>query len=114
MNDKDFVRETDPVAAAPQKTVEHKPLAAGPVVGVIIVIIVLILGGLYFLGQRVAREGFFEPTAEEIQATPDEALNALTEIGTSDEVPAIETDLNATPLENLDAELNSIGKEFSF
>lgn len=87
---------------------------AGPVIGSIIVIIVLVLGGLYFIGQKVTKEGVFEPGPEEILNAPDLTLETLKEQGTSDEVSAIEEDLDATMLEDLDAELQDIESELNF
>lgn len=87
---------------------------AGPIVGSIVVITVLVLGGLYFIGKKVNEGGLLEPSAAEIQNAPDELLHTLKTQGTSDEVNAIEEDLNATELENLDAELQDIEAELNF
>jgi len=87
---------------------------AGPIAGSIVVIIVLVLGGLYFIGKKVNDEGLLGPTTEEIQRAPDETLEMLQEQGTSDEVSAIEEDLDATILDDLDAELESIETELNF
>ena len=96
--------------AAPQT----KGSQAGPVIGSIIVIIVLVLGGLYFIGQKVSKDGIFEPSPEEILNESDLILETLENQGTSDEVSAIEEDLNATILEDLDAELQNIESELNF
>ncbi|MAG12540.1 hypothetical protein CL630_01880 [bacterium] len=86
----------------------------GPIIGSIVIIIVLVLGGLYFIGEKVNDEGLFEPSMEEIQKAPDEILGTLQEQGASDAVEEIEEDLDATILDNLDAELQNIEVELNF
>jgi len=86
---------------------ERGQKSAGPVIGIIIIVLVLVFGGLYFWGKRVTQE----PTPEAIMNMPDSQLETLGTQNTSDEVTAIEEDLNATDLENLDAELGDIEKE---
>jgi uncharacterized protein HemX len=74
--------------------------SAGPVIGIIIILAVIVLGGLYFWGQRT------NETAQE----EDNLAAELDEIGnqsSSDEVTAIEADLQSTDIESLDAELNA-------
>lgn len=98
---------------SPMMNNAHKT-QAGPIVGSIIIIIIIIFGGLYFLGKKASEEGVFAPTAEEIKALPDANLQSLESQGASDELPTIEEDLNATSLEGLDTELQSIESEFNF
>ena len=83
---------------------------AGPFVGIIIIVLVLVLGGLYFWSKQVPQE---VPSAETILNAPDEILNSLEVLGTSDEFDVIESDLNATELENLDAEVQDIESELN-
>ncbi len=70
--------------------------SAGPVIGIIVILVIIILGGLYFWGQR---EGNDEVLNEEL-----DAINLQSD---SDEVDTIEADLNATDIENLDSEMNA-------
>jgi len=84
--------------------------STGPIVGIIVIVVVLIFGGLYFWGQQIIKEGA-SPTSEEILNAPDVKLNSLETQDTSDEINAIEKDLNATNLENLDEELMTIEQE---
>jgi len=86
-----------------------KPM--GPIVGVVIIVIVLIFGGLYFWGAKVSKEKTM--TAEEITAQEDVMLIKLKEQSESDEIADIEADLNATDLEGLDAELEQIDQDLS-
>ena len=69
----------------------------GPTIGIIIVvIIVLILVGLYFWGERLRNA---EPM--------DSVTNTLQEQSASDELDDIETDLDATMIEELDSDLEA-------
>jgi hypothetical protein len=72
--------------------------SVGPMIGIIIILAVIVLGGLYFWGQRTSEGVLEDNTAaelEEIQSQSD-----------SDEISSIEADLQSTDIENLDAELN--------
>lgn len=66
--------------------------SAGPIIGAIVILAILILGGLYFWSQRSGNDAVIEE------------INTQTN---SDAAAAIEADLNATDIENLDAELNA-------
>ena len=68
----------------------------GPTIGIIIVVIVLILVGLYFWGERL-RNG----------EAVDSVTNTLQEQSVSDELDDIETDLDATMIEELDSDLEA-------
>ncbi len=67
--------------------------STGLIIGAIVIIAIIILGGLYFWGQR----------ADDSDAVTD----TINTPNTSDEAAAIEADLNVTDIENLDAELNA-------
>jgi len=81
-----------------QKAPEKKGSDVGALIGIIIIIIVLVVGGLYFYGSRVSTTG-------------DEQTDELLDVNSSDELDAIEEDLDNTDLEGLDSELDSIGTE---
>jgi len=81
----------------------------GPVIGAIIIITILVIGGLYYWGAELNKQA--EPSAEEIAAKVDHSTEALGTQGTSDEIAAIEEDLDLTDLGNLDAELGDIDAE---
>lgn len=66
--------------------------SSGPIIGAIVILAVIILGGLYFWGQRAGDGAMIDETN--------------TQSG-SDETAAIEADLDAIDIENLDAELNA-------
>lgn len=91
----------------------HQNSTLGPVVGTIIIVAVLVIGGLYYWGAQLNKQVAVDETVtgEQIAAEPDASTEALGEQGTSDEVDAIEDDLNLTDLDDLDAELGNIDAE---
>lgn len=88
----------------------------GPIFGIIIIVILIILAGFYFWGNQLEDTAREEATTEEVGGDVD--TTSSTDIGeplsTSDEIADIEADLDATDLENLDAELENIDAEFIF
>ncbi len=99
--------------AAPKKEREM-----GAIVGIIIIVIVLVLGGFYVWGARLdkmsntdAQVGPGGETPEEISRKGDPATDNLNTQGTSDELNAIEDDLDTTSLNGLDAEVKNISVE---
>ncbi|MDP3875128.1 MAG: hypothetical protein Q8Q22_01245 [bacterium] len=68
----------------------------GLVVGAIVILAIIILGGLYFWSQRVGEK-----------VSTDEVIENINQQNNSDEAATIEADLDATDIENLDAELNA-------
>ena len=98
-----------PLSQPPQTASEK---SVGPAVGIIIIIIIIVLGGLYFWGQRVNDTS--DQTDLQVQSesvTPGANLEQLQTQSTSDDVSTIETDLNATNLDSLGTEVNSINAE---
>ncbi len=91
------------------------------ILGVIIVMLVLILGGLYLWGSTLGPapmntdDGSTRPTAEENNEpesnTADAQVQALETVSTSNEIDAIEADLEATNLDAIDMELGTIDAE---
>lgn len=90
------------------------------VLGVLIVLLLLILGGLYLWGTTLSQptpepENTSRPTAaenNEPEANNAEAdTAAMDAVSTSDEIEAIEADVEATNLDEIDAELNAIEAE---
>lgn len=75
----------------------------GPIIGLVIIIIIIALGSVYFLGQRDNKEAD-KATAEQI-----EKINSQS---SSDEIAEIEADLNATSFEGIDAEFTDADAEF--
>ncbi|MCD5382192.1 MAG: hypothetical protein LR017_02640 [Candidatus Pacebacteria bacterium] len=93
----------------------------GPILGVLIVVLVLILGGLYLWGATLsegpapAAEAPTEP--RQIENNEPETPRAeadthiLETVSSSDEISAIETDIDNTNLDSLDAEIEAIDAE---
>lgn len=108
-----------PKMDVPVSSVPEEKTHVGPLIGIIIIAVVMILGGLYFWGQKVNdmipphKDVASDQTAEKVAGQSDEALNALETQGTSDSVADIEADLNATVLDGLDAEAGSIEAELN-
>lgn len=104
--------EQEETSTNENKQTPQKPM--GPVVGIVIIVILLILGGFYFWGAQLTdTEKEVKITAEEIINQEDTALENLQSQSNSDEIDAIEADLNTTDLENLDSELNAIDLELN-
>ena len=96
--------------AAPEMSVgEPEKKSAGPVFGIVIIVVLLILAGFYFWGTL---NDSMSPA--EIAAEADTALESLETQSTSDEISDIEADLDATSLDDLDQELGDIDLELDF
>ncbi len=93
-----------PINMAPNTTPvmggEEKNGKTGAMIGILVIIIILVIGALYFWGERLV-------------GTPEEETPTTfqPEESTSDELAAIEADLSATALEGFDQEINSIDTE---
>lgn len=83
----------------PEMTSENKG-GAGTMIAAVVVIVVILIGALYFWNARSAQAPALDETASTVQA--------ITDVSTSDEATDIQTDLNSTELDNLDAQLNAI------
>ena len=80
----------------------------GPVVGIVVIIVLLILGGVYlWQSKSVELPLNTSPTTD----TGDELTNQLSNQGSSSNPEEITADVNATNLDGLDKELNQIGTE---
>ena len=96
-------------AQAGQMQPEHHS-SMGPVIGAIVVIAILAVGGLYYWGAEL-RKTEMNLSNEQEYAPMEVADNTpttyeLLNVSTSDEIPDIEGDLNASNFDALDAELN--------
>jgi len=109
------VQDIQPEAVEPQvheeNTDEDKSL--GPVLGSIIVVIILVVAAFYVWGSGSNSNNAPAdvPQADTTIPATDAATEALAEQGTSDDIAAIEADLEATILDGLDAELEQIEAE---
>lgn len=92
-----------------------KKSSFGSIVGAIIVIIVLILGGLYFWGSQLEQQQTAQEELPFILGDEQYVDEGLPPTSASDEVSDIEADVAATDLDKLDtaldADLNNVGSE---
>ncbi len=89
----------------------------GPILGVLVIMLVLILGGLYLWGGMLAKEaGVVEEVAPIINNEPEtpraEADQQIFEtLSPSDDIDAIDADINSTNLDSLEGDLMTIDAE---
>lgn len=82
--------EDNNVNAAPQSE-----SSAGPIIGAIIILAVVLFGFLFFWGERGDNQAL------------ENQVNSIESQSNSDETADIEADLESTEIDNLDAELNA-------
>jgi hypothetical protein len=100
-------------SGAPEVHEHHRSL--GPAIGVIILVLAIALGVLYFFGSNLVTPPLAPPAQgpDEAPGTPDvdPVAASLSAQSTSTELSAIEEDLAATNLEEIDAELDAMEAE---
>ncbi len=82
--------------------------SVGPVVATIIILAIVVLGGLYFWGQRnsaVNTDIYSIPISPSEDTTAD--TSAIDAQSNSDTSNSINADLNSTNLDNLETEINA-------
>ncbi len=97
---------------------ESAPLH-GLVIALLAILLIAILAGMYYwfsqLTTQVEAPAVERPTAEENNepesTTAEAAVETQAALSTSDEIAAIEADIEATDLDTLDAELTAIDAE---
>jgi|AntRauTorcE11897_2_1112592.scaffolds.fasta_scaffold06579_4 hypothetical protein len=96
---------------------ESSSIVNGPLLITLAVLLVLILGGMYYWFASLSTPAPAAPVAErptaeqnnEPESTTAEAQTETTQaVSTSDELSAIEADLEATNLESMDTEMEAI------
>lgn len=108
MNNTSNTPPTEPTA--PQS--EDHGTSFGPLIGIIIIVALIVFGGFYYwLSLDKENDGTSDQTAEEIINQEDPQIDALEQQSTSDTVSAIEEDLDATDLGNIEADLEQIDQE---
>ena len=78
--------------------------SAGPIIGIIVILAIIILGGLYFWNQLTDNLGMM---IDDETMMHDDQVNQIKAQSGADDTASIEADLNATDVDNLDAELNA-------
>lgn len=84
------------------------PESVGPVLGIVIIIAILVVGGIFAFTDRLNNTA---PTPEEIEASSDPSALELTTYSTSTDIATLEAEAEATNLDNLDADLAEIEAE---
>ena len=90
----------------------------GPMLGALILLVVIILGGLYLWGQSLVKT---DPAFQERVIINDEPetpraiadTKILETLSPSDDLGAIEADLNSTNLDSIDADMTTIDAELN-
>lgn len=75
--------------------------STGPAIGIILIIAIIVIGGLYFWSQREKNNSVENGTQQ------DQTTQELQKQSSSDDVNSIEADLQATNLNNLGTEVDS-------
>jgi hypothetical protein len=89
----------NPNQMPPMPPVENKKSIA-PLISVIVILVLIIVGGLYFLKER-SNQQVYTPV-QETAPQGDSVTASLKQQSSSDDLNSIESDLNATNLNNLD------------
>ncbi len=89
-----------------------------PIVGVIIIMLVLMLGGLVFWGSQLEKQKdlvVVTPIVNNEPETPraEADIQILQTLSPSDELDAIEADLESTNMDSIDIDLTTIDVELS-
>ncbi len=89
---------------------DQQKSSVGGIIGTIIIISLIILGGLYFWGKRIEESKTKQELVGENNLTQQIELSedaSIKNVSSSDELDAIENDLNNTNLDNLGTEMNA-------
>jgi uncharacterized protein HemX len=95
----------------PNFTNPNKKTQIGPIIGLLIILTIIVIGTLYFWGQRIEKIKNKQDIQQTIQTQDqnmDVQIKLLKEQSDSDSVESIEADLNATDFENIDFEIEQI------
>ena len=85
---------------------ETNKSSIGSTIATVIIIAIIILGGLYFWGKRIEESKLKKDLITDSKPeTMDESANLIYSVSAGDDLDSIETDLNATNLNNLGTEL---------
>lgn len=79
----------------------------GPIIGSIIIIVLIVLGGLYFWGYIINKQHVNAPTTDEPKVE-----EVKTEEIADPDVDEINNELNSTNVDEVDSELNQIDAVF--
>ena len=85
----------------PSQPVKEGGSSAGLIVALVVILALVVLGGLYFWGQRITQE------ENMLAPTEDQTTASIKAQGTTDDAASLEDDLNSTNVDTLDAEINA-------
>lgn len=74
---------------------EPEKKSVGPLIAVIVILVLIVVGGLYFLNERASLN-------QSVPGIETNDVGSLEQQGSSDDLGSIEADLNATDLNLLD------------
>ncbi len=94
----------NPNQMPPITSMESPKRSSGPLISVIIILALVVIGGLYFLKERMSRDTYVAPAEDNISAQLETQSD-------SDDLNSIEADLNATDVDNLDQGASAIQAE---
>jgi hypothetical protein len=107
--------------APEQHTYEPESITNGPILILLVALLLAVLGGMFYWFTMLGKGGVtisptsLRPTAEQNNEPESTTAEARTEaygvVSTSDEIPAIEADVEGTNLDSLDSELDAIEAE---
>lgn len=102
----------------PEELYKDKPHShLGPILGVLIIMLVLILGGLYLWGGMLSKEAVEteQPAVNNEPETPraEADMEIMGTVSSSDELSAIEADVESTNLDSLDSDLTAAEAELN-
>lgn len=106
----------------PTETSTEPSVVNGPLLAVLALLLIIILGGMYYWFGTLSTDpqtspAVLRPTAEENNEPESTTAEAQADISLttspSDELSAIEADLESTNLDTLDSELQSIDAEIN-
>lgn len=112
--------DTDVTIPLTKEQVHPETIANGPILFLLVVLLLAILGGMYRWFVVLERDvpsitTNLRPTAAQNNEPESTTARAQTEaygvVSTSDEVPAIEADVEGTNLDSIDSELDAIDNE---
>ncbi len=99
----------------PEGYSNKKPVHTGPVLAVLVILLLLVLGGLYLWGSTLKTEE--SPSEQPIVNAEPETPRAIADqeiletVSPSDDLGAIEADIESTNLDILDTEFNTVQAE---
>ena len=95
----------NPNQMPPQGPVEKKS-SIGSLIAVIVILVLIVVGGLYFLNQRASQPSYIPPAEQ-----GDAITESLNQQSNSDDLNSIEADLNATDINNIDQGASAVEAE---